>query len=230
MREELLHLVFPHVCVVCQSLLLPGEAYCCHGCIEEFDAFSTPRAAEQVLRQTIATRFGGNFNFERGWCRYLFHKESTLQEALHAMKYEGLFNLATAFGRQLGEWMLSGEDPLQIECIVPVPLHPLKKIERSFNQAEKIAEGIGHSLHLPVRAELLLRKRYTLSQTGLSASMRKKNLAGAFQAKKAIAGCHVLLVDDVVTTGATMAAAADALRRAGAETLSLAAIALAAKE
>jgi ComF family protein len=196
----------------------------------EFDSFESPSASEQMLRQTIASRFGKQFHFEQGWCHYLFHKESPLQLALHSMKYEGLFNLAKSFGTQLGEWMLSGSDTGTIDCIVPVPLHPLKKIERSYNQSEKIAEGLGNVLQKPVSRELLQRKRNTRSQTGLIAEARKKNLDGAFQAAPDIKLRHVLLVDDVVTTGATMAAAAAALRKGGAERVSLAAIALAAKE
>ncbi|NHQ59410.1 ComF family protein [Chlorobium sp. BLA1] len=230
MLEELLHLLCPNVCIVCRKGLVPGEKYCCSSCMEEFDSFSTPSSSEAMLRHTIASRFGGKFPFEKGWCRYLFHKESSLQQALHAMKYEGLFNLANSFGRQLGEWMLEGCNTPDIDCIVPVPLHSLKKIERSYNQSDKIAEGIAAVLHKPVRRDLLKRKRNTRSQTGLSAAARKKNVDGAFQTLPALTVRHLLLVDDVVTTGATMAAAAAALRDGGAERISIAAVALAAKE
>ena len=146
------------------------------------------------------------------------------------MKYEGLFNLGRSFGRQLGEWMLTEGGAGDIECIVPVPLHPLKKIERSYNQSEKIAEGIAQSLQKPLRRDMLVRKRYTVSQTGLSALEREKNIEGAFQVAKGVVAGHLLLVDDVVTTGATMSAAASALRHGGAERISLAAVALAIKE
>lgn len=198
--------------------------------MDGFDPFSSPSESEEALHQTITSHFGLHFPFERGWCRYQFHKNSVLQQLLHSMKYEGLFNLGTSFGRQLGEWMLSESDTSEIECIVPVPLHRLKNIERSYNQSEKIAQGIAQSLRKPVRAELLLRKRFTVSQTGLSAQARKENSEGAFLAAKGVGGRHLLLVDDVVTTGATMAAAAAALREGGAAKVSLAAVALAVKE
>lgn len=230
MLEQWLHLLFPNVCVLCLKLLLPSEKCCCRSCMADFDPFKNPFEAEQVLRQIIASRFGEKIEFERGWCHYHFHKKSPLQQALHVMKYEGLFNLGTMFGRQLGEWMLSGGDIGDIECIVPVPLHRLKKIERSYNQAEKIAEGISQSLQKPVLPKLLVRKRYTVSQTGLPAEERKKNPEGAFQAAKGIKVRHVLLVDDVVTTGATLAAAASELRHAGVERISFAAVALVVKE
>jgi ComF family protein len=230
MREQLLHLLFPHVCLVCQKLLLPEEEYCCSACKETFDPFKTPSEAEDALRQTVVSHFGDHFQFERAWCRYQFHKKSALQQVLHSMKYEGLYNLGKSFGRQLGEWMLSEGDIGDIECIVPVPLHRLKKTERSYNQSEKIAEGLAQSLKQPVCSGLLVRKRYTVSQTGLSAQARQKNSEGAFFALQGVRGCHVLLVDDVVTTGATLAAAAQALRESGAEKVSLAAVALAAKE
>ena len=230
MREHLLHLLFPHVCLLCRKLLISGEEYCCNSCRAEFDPFCTPVAAEELLRRTIASHFGDTFLFERGWCRYQFHKKSPLQQVLHAMKYEGRFNLGRSFGRQLGEWMLTDGRAGDIECIVPVPLHPLKKIERSYNQSEKIAEGIAQSLQKPLRRELLVRKRYTVSQTGLSAQERAKNIEGAFKVAQQVVCRHLLLVDDVVTTGATMAAAASALRRGGIERISLAAVALAIKE
>ncbi len=230
MRDELLHLLFPNVCVVCRKLLQKGEEQCCSSCMAEFDPFATLSASELMLRHLIGSRFGKNFHFDRGWCRYLFHKESPLQHALHAMKYEGLFRLGSTFGRHLGEWIAEGVDTQEIECIVPVPLHRLKKIERSYNQSEKIAEGVAAVLNRPVRPELLSRTRYTRSQTGLAAPDRRKNLEGAFQAGQGAMARHVLLVDDVITTGATMAAAAQALRRGGAEKVSLAAVALAAKE
>jgi competence protein ComFC len=230
MRDQLLHLLFPDVCLLCRKLLLPEEKNCCSSCQAEFDPFSSPAVAEELLRRTIASHFGEEFMFERGWCRYQFHKKSPLQQVLHAMKYEGLFTIARSFGSQLGEWMLAGEDTGDIDCIVAVPLHSLKKIERSYNQSEKIAEGIAQALQKPLRRELLVRKRYTVSQTGLSAQERKKNPEGAFQLGKGAVGRHVLLVDDVVTTGATMAAAASTLRKGGAEKVSLAAVALAIKE
>ncbi len=230
MLEQLLHLLFPHVCLVCQKLLLPEEEYCCSSCKKTFDPFKTFSEAEDVLRQTVVSHFGEHFPFERGWCRYQFHKRSALQQMLHSMKYEGLFNLGTSFGRQLGEWMRSEGDIGDIECIVPVPLHRLKKTERSYNQSEKIAEGLAQLLRQPVCSDFLVRKRYTVSQTGLSAQARQKNCEGAFLASKGVRGRHVLLVDDVVTTGATLAAAARALRESGAEKVSLAAVAVAAKE
>ncbi len=230
MREHLLHLLFPHVCLLCRKQLLPGEEHCCSSCQADFDPFSTPLEGEALLRRTIFAHFGETFPFERGWCRYQFHRKSPLQQVLHAMKYEGLFNLGRSFGHQLGEWMLTEGGAGDIECIVPVPLHPLKKIERSYNQSEKIAEGIAQSLQKPLRRELLVRKRYTVSQTGLSALEREKNIEGAFQVAKGVVARHLLLVDDVVTTGATMAAAASALRRGGVERISLAAVALAIKE
>jgi len=229
-REQLLHLLFPNVCVVCRKLLLPAEKYCCSSCIAEFNPFKNPSESERLFRHTIASSLGETILFERGWCRYQFHKKSPLQHALHAMKYEGMFNLGTIFGRQLGEWMLSQGELGDIECIVPVPLHRLKKIARSYNQSEKIAEGIGELIKRPVRPELLVRKRYTVSQTGLSAMERKKNPEGAFQSAKIVNVSHVLLVDDIVTTGATLVAAALALRHAGVDKLSFAAVALAVNE
>ncbi|TCD47806.1 ComF family protein [Chlorobium sp. N1] len=229
--RELLHPLFPDVCVVCSSMLREDEDFCCSACRREFSPFPSAVEAEMMLRSTIARRIGPEFLFDRGWCRYLFHKGSPLQEALHAMKYGGVHALCAVFGRELGEWMLTeGKGEVPFDIVVPVPLHRMKKTERTYNQAEKIAGGLSAVMGMPVMDRLLVRRRRTPSQTGLAAVDRLRNLAGAFSASGVPRGARVLLVDDVVTTGATMSAAADALMRAGAGSISLAAVALAAKE
>ncbi len=230
MLDHFLHLLFPHVCIICGESLRQGELHCCGSCVSRFDRFSSPPESGEVLRNTMVSRYGGKFAFAQGWCLYRFHKANPLQHALHSMKYEGHFTVAEYFGSCLGEWMLSGGSIDGIECIVPVPLHHLKKIERSYNQAEKIAGGIGRAIGKPVRPELLQRHRWTHSQTSLPARQRRKNPEGAFRATGASMPGHVLLVDDIVTTGATMISAAKALQKAGVGRISLAAVALAAHD
>jgi len=224
------HLLFPNVCLVCEQLLQPHEEHVCGACYASFDAFASPELAEYYVRRTITDHFCFPTFFERAWSRYKFHKESDLQELLHSLKYQGIFTLGVTLGKQLGEWLHSADLPDDIECIVPIPLHPLKKIERSYNQAEKIAEGISQLLNRPVRSSLLTRQRYMVSQTGLSATERQQNAEGAFGAKAPLRIGHVLLVDDVLTTGATMVAAAQALHDAGVAKVSIATVAVAAKE
>ncbi|ABL66359.1 ComF family protein [Chlorobium phaeobacteroides] len=231
MDDRLLHFVYPNVCVVCQNLLLASERYLCSSCLNGFEPFSEGAAPERVFLRSIESHFGEDSLFERAWCRYVFHKNSALQQAVHAMKYQGMFNLGIFFGKEIGRYIAaSGMDCDAIDCIVPVPLNRLKLIERSFNQAEKIAEGMAAVLHKPVEPRMLRRVTYTSSQTGLTLAQRKKNLAGAFEPGKGRIPRRVILVDDIVTTGATMVAAAQALQKGGAETIHLAALALAAKE
>lgn len=230
MKERFLHFLFPEVCVVCGKLLQLSERACCFQCSRTFDTFSDAHAAGHALMHTIESHFQGKCMFEGACCRYLFHQHDSLQKALHAMKYGGMYGLGEDFGRDLGRWISDAVPPESIDCLVPVPLHRLKHVERSFNQAEKIARGIAESFLIPVRTDLLERGRYTVSQTGLTVTARRKNLDGAFQTSGKEVPARVLLVDDVVTTGATVIAAADALIRGGARSVSVAALALAAKE
>lgn len=230
MLDSLLHLLLPNVCAVCNRLLVEGESGFCRSCRAEFDPFALSTEGEGMLRSTIAARFGSSFAFDRGWCSYLFHKNSPLQSALHSMKYGGLFSLGRVFGRELGELVAASGSAEEIDCVVPVPLHPLKKIERTYNQSEVIALPLARRIERPMMGHVLRRKRSTRSQTGLSAGERRVNLEGAFKAVGDVGGMHVLLVDDVVTTGSTMAAASKALLGAGAARISLASVALALKE
>ena len=142
--------------------------------------------------------------------------EGTLREAIHQFKYRQLRGLRHPLGQMLGEYLHT--HPLPVEVIVPVPLHPTRERERGYNQSQLLAEELGETVKLPVRAELLARTRATPPQVGLSLWERRENVRGAFLCpglgpKEG----RVLLVDDVCASGATMEACAQALYAAGAE-------------
>lgn len=135
----------------------------------------------------------------------------TARDAVHRLKYEGWWRAAEALaGAMRGLEPLTGR-----VCLIPVPLGARRRRTRGYNQAERIAAALGAAAGLPVRANLLARRRETRTQTALAPEARQANVAGAFEAHGA-AGLSCVLVDDVFTTGATLAEAGAALRRAGA--------------
>jgi len=139
-----------------------------------------------------------------------------LREALHRLKFGGRRALARPLA-DLAVEQCGPSLPDGIAAIVPVPLAGDRERERGFNQAALLAERVAQGLALPVRARWLARGRATRPQSDLPAAERSANVRGAFRAAPAVAGRHVLLVDDVLTTGATLAECARALRAAGAD-------------
>ena len=138
-----------------------------------------------------------------------------IQEMIHRFKYNQCTALAEPLvGLMFRYWV---QHPLQVDCIIPVPLHPRRLQERGYNQAALLAEGLGERLGIPVLLDVLVRIKYTKPQVGLTAEERKENVRGAFACPhKALIGKSVLLVDDVCTTGATLEACSVALKTAGA--------------
>jgi ComF family protein len=134
---------------------------------------------------------------------------------IHRFKYEGYF----ALSRPLAQFMIAGwpawEQPPDL--ILPIPLHPRRRRRRGYNQSELLARPLGQAMDIAVDASPLRRIRHTMPQVGLGPAERHDNVRGAFAADSAaLSGRHILLVDDVLTTGATMVAAAEALLAAGA--------------
>lgn len=150
-------------------------------------------------------------NFERAYSYGTY--EGSLAALVHLFKYKGIRTLSKPLGELMARGLPSSE---RFDAIVPVPLHWRKKLSRGFNQADLLAETIGRRTGIPV-IHGLKRRRNTDTQAGLTNAMRRKNVDGAFVATScAFQGKRVLLIDDVVTTGATVSAAAKALCRAGA--------------
>ena len=148
--------------------------------------------------------------------------EGVLRRLIQLFKYERIDTLA----QPLGRFLVNGlPRDLQFDCIVPVPLHWMRKWSRGFNQAELLARVLARHTALPIFSKALTRKRATSAQAGLSDAERQANTEGAFRVppgrRAALQGRHVLLIDDVLTTGATLSAASRALRRAGARRITV---------
>jgi ComF family protein len=140
-----------------------------------------------------------------------------LREAIHAFKYENRPELGPSLARYLVAAFAQAPWPgVVLDAVVPVPLHVERLAERGYNQAERLATPFGAATGLPVVPDWLARTRFTQQQVGLGPVERQANVDGAFTAATAVAGRQLLLIDDVLTTGATLRAAAQAARAAGA--------------
>jgi ComF family protein len=149
--------------------------------------------------------------------------EGTLRQLVHLFKYGGVRPLGRTFGRLLDQAL---PRETSFDVIVPMPLHWFKKWQRGFNQSDLLAQEIGKKWNVPVR-NVIRRTKATLPQAGLTNAKRRANMSGAFRVPRgrSLAGMRVLLVDDVVTTGATASACARVLKRAGAAHVALLALA-----
>jgi ComF family protein len=161
----------------------------------------------------------GRRGFDEAFCYGAY--EGTLRKLIHLFKYSGMRRLAQPLGALLSEALPRGR---QFDLVTAVPLHWRRRFQRGFNQSQLLAQAIARARGIPA-AEVLRRGSATRAQAGLSNAQRRENVAGAFRARRRVAGLRILLVDDVMTTGATAGACARALKQAGAKSVSLAALA-----
>ncbi|MGO4882812.1 MAG: ComF family protein [Bryobacteraceae bacterium] len=161
----------------------------------------------------------GRRGFDEAFCYGAY--EGTLRKLIHLFKYSGMRRLAQPLGALLADALPRGR---QFDLVTAVPLHWRKQWQRGYNQAELLTKAIARARRIPA-GKVLRRGSSTRAQAGLSNAQRRENVASAFRARRRVAGLRILLVDDVMTTGATAAACARALKRAGAKSVSLAALA-----
>jgi len=219
--SSLVDIIFPPVCPLCEVALRKEEF--CSACTQRFASLritgtvctvcGIPFASGAGPEHTCARCIRSPMPFTRA--RSAFVYDSAVLEALHAFKYDGRMALAAPLGRMAASAAPAGEPP---EIVVPVPLHRKRLAERGFNQSLLMARRVAEDLGARLDYSNLARTRETLSQVGLREKERRKNVKGAFALRdpSVFSGRTVLLVDDVLTTGATMEECAGVLEEAGA--------------
>jgi len=226
-------LIMPPCCLVCRSPLSEHHLLCAP-CWSEVSFIRPPLC--DVLGIPLPFDTGGKTISAAAAARQppydharaVAHYSGAMRTLVHQFKYADRHDARALFGRWLAE---SGRDLLPgIDLIVPVPLARLRLLTRRFNQAAILAQELSRRTGLPVAAHVLRRTRATPSQVGLTHDQRRRNVAGAFRVPKnrraAVIGRRVLLIDDVITTGATVEACARALERAGAAGVDVLALAM----
>lgn len=211
-----LAVIYPRWCPTCGDWLWAGGSVCpaCFDDLERTQALHRPEAGLLRLRMGYPV-------FDHACAALEFQQGGGVQRLIHSMKYEQRPDLARYLGRLLGREIKADDWWRGYESLVPVPLHPSRYRQRGYNQSERFAQGLHSELKLPVRQDLVRRIRNTRSQTGLSREQREANVTDAFEARPTAAGRRLLLVDDVVTTGATLLSLASSLRRVGVGRLGL---------
>jgi ComF family protein len=223
--RSLLHLFFPHCCVGCGTDVLSNQQILCLPCINQLPVTNFHLYADNPLQQ----KFRGRLPLIDATSYVYFTKDSMLQEIMHQFKYNNRQNIGAWFGRRIGEALQTSSHFTMPDALVPVPLFDVRKRKRGYNQAELLCAGIAEVLELPVWKDVVTRTTLTESQTRKSRIQRWQNMEGKFAVMKpaTIMGKHLLLVDDVVTTGATLEACGRALLTAGEVKLSIATMAFA---
>lgn len=219
--------IYPPVCFVCDNLLPAGEDRVCMGCWNSFAQVDSCHPTWAEIRE----KFDAQGTIDDLLSCFLFEKEGALQDILHMLKYRGMKSFGIRLGREIGYRMIEHPEYARAEALLPVPLHRRKERERGYNQAEVICRGIQEVTGIPIDTSLLVRNKYTLSQTKLTLEERRQNVGDAFGVardhRSIISGKCYILVDDVITTGSTINACAEALRANGAEKIFAASAALA---
>lgn len=204
--NELLELFFPVLCISCGDRLVTQEKFMCMHCWADLPVTNFHRQPENKVAQL----FWGRAKIEHATAFFSYKKGSNYQHLIHFIKYKGLKELGVETGRRFGNVLSGSGDFNSVDVIIPVPLHPKKEKKRGYNQSEWIAKGIAETMKKPISVANLIRNTDTATQTQKNRFERWQNVENIFQVVRPeeLAGKHVLLIDDVVTTGSTLEACA----------------------
>lgn len=207
--SEILHLIFPNLCLACERELAASEAHLCSFCQSELSPTRYHLAQDAT---PLDQSFWGRTKVEHVYAHYFFEKHKTIQNVLFSMKYAHNKAIGVYYGQEIGR-TLKDSPFASADAIIPVPLHPKKEFMRGYNQSQHLSIGIAEELKLPIDKRCVRRLAHTSSQTRKSRFQRWENVDGIFAVHPRVASYrHVIIVDDVITTGSTIEAMIDALR------------------
>jgi ComF family protein len=224
--NDFIGLIFPNICVGCGNSLWKNENVICTFC-----DFHLPRTDFHHENDNPLIRiFWGRLQIDSAATYLFFNKGNTVQQLVHSLKYKRRKDIGIWLGKQYGLYLKNAIPFNSADYIVPVPLHPKKFIKRGFNQSEQFAVGLSFSMNVPVETQVLYRQTKSETQTKKTRYLRWQNVEGIFAINeyKKFEGKHILLVDDVVTTGATLESCITALSGINGIRISIATIAFAA--
>ena len=210
--KNLLSLFYPRNCPSCQSVLKQHESHICLNCLIHLPE------TNYHLQDTnpLTDIFRGRVKIEHAASLLFYKKGNQVQHILHHLKYKGLQELGVFFGDYYGKKLSESVKYAEIDMIIPIPLHPKKLKMRGYNQSEALAQGLSQGMTKPHYANILVRESFTQTQTKKSRFNRWENVRDVFKVTdyEQIKGKKILLCDDVLTTGATIEAAAQELLNA----------------
>lgn len=220
---DFIRLFYPNLCIVCHNDLAEGESVICIKCL-----YHLPRTKYwHKPDNPVAKIFWGRAYVQNACSFFFFAKGSGYRKLLHQLKYNGKKEVGFTLGREFGYELKEVSEYQNIDYIVPVPLHPKRFKQRGYNQAEEIAKGLNESMGIPISADNLIRSGYTETQTRKTRTQRVENVSRAFSLSnpEQFKGKHLLIVDDIVTTGATLEVCASTVLEAEDAKVSIVALA-----
>ncbi|WP_259068453.1 ComF family protein [Mucilaginibacter sp. X4EP1] len=223
--SDFVSLLFPELCAACRESLLANEHLICTACIYNLPYTNFHLQADNI----VARQFWGKIPLEAAYALFYFNKGGKIQNLMHQFKYKGVKQIGNLLGSLAGEQLVKNDIFSNVDFIIPVPLHKKRLQQRGYNQSACFAEGLAEKLNALAEIDNLVRSKATETQTHKSRFERFENMLEVFSVKAPgkLINKHVLLVDDVVTTGSTLEACGACLLKIPGLKLSIATIAYA---
>lgn len=200
-----LNAIYPELCIACdQEHPIQGSCFCI-SCLADLPFTNLHNERDNIVEKF----FWGRLVIQRGTALFYFQKGEVVQDMIHRLKYKNQGYIGHYLGRYFGEEVKNSEFIRDIDLLIPIPMHRSKKKNRNYNQSALIAEGLSDVLSIPVSERILIKSHKTPSQTSKTREERLQNLKNTFEVKNSeeLKGKHILLLDDILTTGSTLEAA-----------------------
>lgn len=225
--SPLLHFFYPHICLGCGSDIIESDNFLCLECINDLPHTGFALHANNAVEKL----FWGRIPVAAGMSEFYFSKSSIIQNLIHEFKYKGNKKVGLYLGKMMGRSLMNSNRFSKVDALIPLPLFYKKEFKRGFNQSAIICEGIQEIMNIPLFAKSVTRVVATETQTRKDRTQRWENVEKSFSVLQPenLKGKHILLVDDVITTGATLEACGAEILRTTSLQLSVATLCIATR-